>query len=108
MEASMIRERDRHGAVGLPVLLGLLVAEAASIYFIIQGAQAGEPLRVGASAVLLTLLVFLTFGFFMVNPNEARVLQLFGSYVGTAKQPGLRWANPFYTKKRISLRVRNF
>jgi len=44
----------------------------------------------------------------MVNPNEARVLQLFGSYVGTAKQPGLRWANPFYTKKRISLRVRNF
>ena len=104
----MIRERDRHGAVGLPVLLGLLVAEAASIYFLVQGAQAGEPAQVGASAVLLTLLVFLTFGFFMVNPNEARVLQLFGSYVGTAKQPGLRWANPFYTKKRISLRVRNF
>jgi len=36
------------------------------------------------------------------------VLQLFGAYRGTAKQEGLRWANPFYTKRRISLRVRNF
>ena len=44
----------------------------------------------------------------MVNPNEGRVLQLFGDYVGTVRVPGLRWANPFYTKKRISLRVRNF
>ena len=47
-------------------------------------------------------------GLFVVNPNEGRVLQLFGDYVGTVKTPGLRWANPFYTKKRISLRVRNF
>ena len=43
-----------------------------------------------------------------MNPNEAKVLQLFGSYVGTVKAPGLRWANPFYTKKRISQRIRNF
>ena len=47
-------------------------------------------------------------GLFVVNPNEGRVLQLFGDYVGTVKTPGLRWANPLYTKKRISLRVRNF
>ena len=47
-------------------------------------------------------------GFFVVNPNQARVLQLFGKYVGTVRDPGLRWANPFYTKKAISLRVRNF
>jgi regulator of protease activity HflC (stomatin/prohibitin superfamily) len=52
--------------------------------------------------------VFLMAGLFVVNPNEGRVLQLFGDYVGTAKVPGLRWANPFYTKKRISMRVRNF
>ena len=44
----------------------------------------------------------------MVNPNEGRVLQLFGRYVGTVKDQGLRWANPLLTKKRISLRVRNF
>jgi regulator of protease activity HflC (stomatin/prohibitin superfamily) len=44
-------------------------------------------------------------GFFIVNPNEGKVLQLFGD---TVKRPGLRWANPFYTKRRVSLRVRNF
>ena len=55
------------------------------------------------------LFIFIGFaGFFMVNPNEARVLQLFGKYVGTARRPGLRYANPFYGKKRVSLRVRNF
>jgi regulator of protease activity HflC (stomatin/prohibitin superfamily) len=47
-------------------------------------------------------------GVFVVNPNEAKVLQFFGDYVGSARTPGLRWANPLYTKKRISLRVRNF
>jgi regulator of protease activity HflC (stomatin/prohibitin superfamily) len=47
-------------------------------------------------------------GLFIVNPNEAKVLQLFGKYAGTAKQQGLWWANPFYTKRKISLRVRNF
>lgn len=44
----------------------------------------------------------------MVHPNQARVLQLFGAYSGTAREPGLRWANPFYTKKAVSTRVRNF
>ena len=48
------------------------------------------------------------FGFFMVAPNQARVLQLFGRYVGTEKMTGLRWANPFMTKAKVSLRVRNF
>ncbi len=52
--------------------------------------------------------VFLLKGFFMVAPNEAKVMQLFGDYVGTAKTTGLRWANPFYKKSKISLRVRNF
>jgi hypothetical protein len=47
-------------------------------------------------------------GFFMVHPNQAQVLQLFGSYVGSVRQTGLRWANPFYSKDPVSLRVRNF
>jgi regulator of protease activity HflC (stomatin/prohibitin superfamily) len=47
-------------------------------------------------------------GLFIVNPNEAKVLQLFGKYAGTAKEQGLWWANPFYSKRKISLRVRNF
>ena len=53
-------------------------------------------------------ILILFFGLFVVNPNEARVLQLFGRYVGTVQQQGLRWANPLYTKRRISVRVRNF
>ena len=52
--------------------------------------------------------MFLLFGLFVINPNEGKVLQLFGSYVGTVRDPGLRWANPLYMKKRVSLRVRNF
>lgn len=48
------------------------------------------------------------FGFFMVAPNQGRVLQLFGRYVGSERTEGLRWANPLYMKAKVSLRVRNF
>ncbi|NQZ75732.1 MAG: SPFH domain-containing protein [Ekhidna sp.] len=47
-------------------------------------------------------------GFFFVNPNGSRVLVLFGEYIGTVKENGFFWVNPFYTKKKISLRARNF
>nr|WP_306023532.1 SPFH domain-containing protein [Paraglaciecola sp.] len=47
-------------------------------------------------------------GFFMVQPNQAKVMTLFGSYVGTEKRNGLRWTIPFYMRKTVSLRVRNF
>jgi hypothetical protein len=47
-------------------------------------------------------------GFFTVQPNQGIILMLFGRYTGTSKQQGLRWANPFYTKRKVSLRVRNF
>ena len=63
---------------------------------------------IAVSIVVLVVATFLLAGVFVVNPNEAKVLQLFGDYVGTVKNPGLRWANPFYTKKRVSQRVRNF
>ncbi|MEP7348306.1 MAG: SPFH domain-containing protein, partial [Gemmatimonadaceae bacterium] len=43
-----------------------------------------------------------------MNPNDGKVLSLFGKYVGTVRDQGLWWANPFYSKKRVSLRVRNF
>src|SRR5690606_22929177 len=47
-------------------------------------------------------------GFFFVNPNSSRVLVLFGEYKGTVKKNGFFWVNPFYSKKSISLRARNF
>jgi len=52
--------------------------------------------------------VFMTTGLFTVAPNQGQVLQLFGAYRGTARDEGLRWANPFFSKRRVSLRVRNF
>jgi regulator of protease activity HflC (stomatin/prohibitin superfamily) len=104
----MIRERLRHGSPGLPVLFVFLAAICLDIYFLVQALGRGEPWVVIATAVILAILTFLLAGFFVVNPNEARGLQLFGDYAGTAKVPGLRWANPFLTKKKISLRVRNF
>jgi regulator of protease activity HflC (stomatin/prohibitin superfamily) len=62
---------------------------------------------VGAGAGLAVVIYFFT-GLFTVSPNQGRVLQLFGAYRGTAREPGLRWANPLLTKKAVSLRVRNF
>ncbi|MEN8886330.1 MAG: SPFH domain-containing protein [Winogradskyella sp.] len=56
---------------------------------------------------VLTSLI-LAFGFLMVQPNGSRVLLLFGKYVGTIKKNGFYWVNPFYTKKKISLRASNF
>jgi SPFH domain / Band 7 family len=104
----MIRERETRGVSGLPALLILLVAFAFCVYGIVEGArEASAPLALWSSLALL-LVILLLAGLFVVNPNEGRVLQLFGDYVGTVRVPGLRWANPFYTKKRISLRVRNF
>lgn len=58
--------------------------------------------------VLPVIGLVLLFGLILVNPNSSKVLLLFGKYVGTVKQNGLYWANPFYTKKKISLRASNF
>ena len=103
----MIRERENDGLPGVPVLLILLAFGGLCIYAIVRAAEdPGLALIAWILALLLT--VFLLVGLFMVNPNEGRVLQLFGDYAGTARVPGLRWANPLYTKKRISMRVRNF
>jgi len=56
---------------------------------------------------LFLVLAILVPGFFIINPKESSVLSLFGKYVGTVKQDGFHWANPFYTKKKVSLRARN-
>jgi regulator of protease activity HflC (stomatin/prohibitin superfamily) len=104
----MIRERERHGAAGLPLLVLFLLVLVGCVYLVINGAQTREPWVSLAGALGIAGDLFLMAGLFIVNPNEARVLQFFGDYVGTAKVAGLRWANPFYTKKRLSLRVRNF
>jgi regulator of protease activity HflC (stomatin/prohibitin superfamily) len=74
----------------------------------VEVARREDAAQIIGASVAFTALMILWFGLFIVNPNEAKVLQLFGSYGGTVHQPGLKWANPFYTKKKISVRVRNF
>jgi regulator of protease activity HflC (stomatin/prohibitin superfamily) len=111
-DSPMIRERLRHGIPGLPFLLVVLLALAGIVGLFVTGAARGETVagavRIFGSIVLFIAWLIALRGFFIVAPNQARVLQLFGDYVGTAKLPGLRYANPFYTHKKISLRVRNF
>ena len=110
----MVRERSRNGMPGLPMLVLWFAAVVATIVLFISGVAAadrGQPLAVlliGGAILLGVTELFMLAGFFMVAPNEAKVLQLFGDYVGTAKITGLRFVNPFYSKKKISLRVRNF
>jgi len=104
----MIVERSHPARSGILVLLVLLAAVVASVVFLILAIRAQAP-SIGVPAVLsLVVELFLMLGLFTVSPNQGKVLQLFGRYVGTVKDPGLRWANPFYSKKAISLRVRNF
>jgi regulator of protease activity HflC (stomatin/prohibitin superfamily) len=104
----MIRERAYNGMPGLPVLLFLILVDLGSIWMLVMNIRSESAPEIVLAAVLIALATFLTAGLFMVNPNEGKVLQLFGEYKGTAKEQGLRWANPFLTKKKVSLRVRNF
>ena len=104
----MIRERERNGFPGLPVLLVLLALDGGLVWTLVSAIRSDSAVTIVLAALGIAVVTFLIGGVFMVNPNEAKVLQLFGEYVGTARQAGLRWANPFLTKKKISLRVRNF
>jgi regulator of protease activity HflC (stomatin/prohibitin superfamily) len=103
-----MKERQTEGLPGLPMLLVLLAAAGGGGYQFVQHIRRVEiAAGLGWLALAVLALLFLA-GLFIVNPNEARVLQLFGSYKGTAKIAGLRWANPFYSARRVSMRVRNF
>jgi regulator of protease activity HflC (stomatin/prohibitin superfamily) len=104
----MIRERVRYTASGLLMLAVFLIIFAVAVAGIIRAAGIRDGVGVVAFVVVLVLDALATAGLFTVAPNEGQVLQLFGAYRGTAKHEGLRWANPFYSKKRVSLRVRNF
>jgi len=103
METAM-QERNLNTLPGIPVLLLLLLAMAG-----IGLTMGSDPMpMLVAKIVALVVLSVALVGLFMVQPNQGVVLQLFGRYVGTARDNGLRWANPFYSKKPVTLRVRNF
>jgi regulator of protease activity HflC (stomatin/prohibitin superfamily) len=106
----MVRERSREGISGVPLLVAVLLGGAGLFLNVVRTVSNSAPPPVVALTIIGSVLLFLFMasGFFVVNPNEGVVLQLFGTYVGTARNSGLRWLVPFYTRKRISLRIRSF
>ena len=100
----MIEERQGttyNGYTAIGVLLLLTLATPVAIGIL--------PMMLKILMALFGFLVLACWlGFFMVAPNQGRVLQLFGRYVGSERIEGLRWANPLYMKAKVSLRVRNF
>jgi len=102
-----MNENIRPTLPGIPMLLALIVASLLNVWFYLLAAKLGV-LAVLLNVALSIALLLGFAGLFMVQPNTGAVLQLFGRYVGTAREAGLRWANPFFSKTPISLRVRNF
>ncbi|MES2624909.1 MAG: SPFH domain-containing protein [Pseudomonadota bacterium] len=100
----MSKEKVASASSGFVQLFVLLVLQIALVAAVVVG-----PGLLKIFAALGAIIVFICwFGFYLVQPNQGKVLQLFGRYVGTDRVSGLRWANPLYSKKSVSLRVRNF
>ncbi len=110
-----MNERKALSLPGIPALLFLLAAFAAVVFVLIDTIRHAEAMGIEPTPgqiipllLLAALIAFLLKGLFAVQPNVARVMQLFGRYAGSVREPGLRWTNPFYTREAVSLRVRNF
>jgi regulator of protease activity HflC (stomatin/prohibitin superfamily) len=109
----MLKEKVIAAMNGIPMLIVVIAMFIVPVWGIIsavRGAPHGEKPVFAIVAWIVVWLVNLicTAGFFRVEPNQGVVLNLFGRYIGTVADPGLRFANPFYSKKPVSLRVRNF
>ncbi|MBS0200554.1 MAG: SPFH domain-containing protein [Proteobacteria bacterium] len=110
-----MKERILKSLPGIPVLVAVLLAVIAAIWLFVTGVGP-DPDNAGIhsvgqviGAVILAIAAFLSLiGLYKLEPNQGAVLSLFGKYVGTVKENGLRWNNPFYAKRKISERVRNF
>jgi regulator of protease activity HflC (stomatin/prohibitin superfamily) len=90
----------------LMLVIGIIVL-AVSIGLAVWGSSAGNGLMAIPFVILLLVAILILAGLFVVNPNEAKVIVLFGNYSGTVRQSGFFWANPFMIKRKISLRARN-
>jgi regulator of protease activity HflC (stomatin/prohibitin superfamily) len=104
----MIREIKKTIPSGYSAIVVLTVVQLGLGYLFVQALQAQAVAMIITAAIASIIALICWAGLFMVHPNEAKVLQLFGKYAGTAHEPGLRWANPFYSKAAVSTRIRNF
>jgi len=104
----MFREEVRKVPSGYLMLVVLAAGQIGFGYLVVKSAIAISIGGLIAASIASIVVAICWAGLFMVHPNEAKVLQLFGKYTGTAHDPGLKWANPFYAKTAVSTRVRNF
>ncbi|WP_126968789.1 SPFH domain-containing protein [Xanthomonas arboricola] len=105
-----MKEKPISSLPGIPVILAAGAAFAGAAWFILTTLAAGSPTPARFLIALLVVAagIFMLAGLYTLEPNQAAVLSLFGKYFGTVKDPGLRWNSPFYAKRRVSQRVRNF
>ncbi|TCV91294.1 SPFH domain/Band 7 family protein [Luteibacter rhizovicinus] len=103
-----MNERSAFSLPGIPVLLVLLLCGLGGATQLATSGNQAAPPTFFLAAGLFILAGFLAKGLFQVQPNQGQVMQLFGKYAGTARIEGLRWTNPFYSRRPVSLRVRNF
>ena len=104
-----MNERNAFSLPGIPMALFVVAAWFALGYWFFDTVRsAHQPGAVVPIAIGFVVLGFLSKGFFQVQPNQGQVMQLFGRYAGTVRDEGLRWTNPLYAKRAVSLRVRNF
>jgi regulator of protease activity HflC (stomatin/prohibitin superfamily) len=104
----MLREKEIKGISGWLMLLVLLVLLAGAVYMLVFAIRDQNALWIILWLVVGVILFVCLFGLTIVNPNEARVVQLFGRYKGSLKEQGLWWVNPLTSRRKVSLRVRNF
>ncbi|MDO4708227.1 MAG: SPFH domain-containing protein [Pseudomonadota bacterium] len=103
-----MKEKHLSSLSGIPVLLLLLLALLGCAAALVLGV-ATKLVAISLLAAFISLLPLVGLaGFYMLEPNQAAVVSFFGKYVGTVKDNGLRWNNPFYSKRKVSMRVRNF
>lgn len=103
-----MKEVQKTSMPGVAMLAVLLLGFLVNGVAFVGGAASQTPVLIIASLLMGTVLMVLAFGFTMLEPNQAAVLSFFGKYVGTIKEQGLRWVNPFFKARKVSLRVRNF
>jgi regulator of protease activity HflC (stomatin/prohibitin superfamily) len=104
----MAREKEIRGFSGWLLVVAITLVLILGIVLIVFAARSKSPLWVVAGIVVVAVDALCYAGLTVVNPNEAKVITLFGVYKGSIKQPGFWWLNPLTTRKSISLRVRNF
>lgn len=104
----MLQEKELKALPGWPMVALLLIGPILTVFAFLWAVNAESVFVVVAALVVFVIDLICLGGFTVINPNEAKVVQLFGVYKGTIKLPGFWWVNPFTRRRRVSLRVRNF